>query len=105
MAGMAWTSTPMEGPSAAGLRSQIGSRNVRWTEHSHDARLSALCDGMLRDETPPVRKAMRRVMRAWGQDHPAAVVAWSEQVRGGLPKMLRAEVDRAKRALKRESRS
>ncbi len=105
MAGMAWTSTPMEGPSAAGLRAQIGVRSVRWTEQSHDGRLSLLCDAMLRDESPPVRKAMRRVVRAWGQDQPSAVVAWADQVRGGLPKMLRSEVERARRALKRQARS
>jgi hypothetical protein len=105
MAGMAWTSAPMEGPSAAALREKLGERTIRWTDHSHDAKLTTLCHSMLRDEAPSIRKALRRVLRAWTADQPSAVVQWADDVRGGLPKMLRAEVDRARRAQKRKDRA
>jgi len=105
MAGMAWTSAPMEGPSAAALREKVGIRTVRWTEHSHDAKLASLCHSMLRDEAPAIRKALRRVLRAWTGDQPAAVVQWADDVRGGLPKILRAEVERARRTVKRRDRA
>lgn len=96
-AGMAWTTAPVEGPSAAALRERVGERKVRFVEGALNDGLSALADAFIKNESPSVRKALRRVLKAWGKDDPAAVVAWADRQKGGIPKMLREEVDPARR--------
>lgn len=96
-AGLAWTPAPLEGPSAAPLRTRVGDKHVRFVDAPLGGPLEALVDTFRRDEDPAVRKAVRRVLRAWAQDDPAAVVAWADGVRGGLPKLLGDEVVRARR--------
>lgn len=97
MAAMAMTPAPLEGPSAAALRARLGQKDVAFVEAPLDAELTRWAEAFLRDEHPAVRKALRRVLRTWGAASPAALLAWGEGVRGGMPKMLRAEVDRARR--------
>ena len=63
--------------------------------------MSEIVDGLLRDESPAVRKALRRVLRAWGQADPEAVTRWAVSVRGGLPRILQSEVKRAQRRSER----
>lgn len=99
MAAMAWTPNPLEGPSAAPLRAKLKQKKLRMVD---DARSDLLHDHLLawlHDESPMVRKAMRRILRAWANSDPQAVVRWGEVADGGLPKLLRPEVKRAARAV------
>jgi hypothetical protein len=95
MCAMAWTSANLEGPSAAPLRAKLGIKQVRMVAKSLSDKLSPFLLSTLKDESPAVRKAQRRVLRAWANDDPEAVVAWGEKAGGGLPSLLRTEVKRA----------
>jgi hypothetical protein len=103
-AAMAATPAPVEGPCAAGLRARLGTSAVRFVDECQSGLLVEVANCTWRDERPQVRKAMRRLLRAWGKDDPEAVLGWADTVKGGLPAMLRDEVKRAKRkAAKRAS--
>ena len=97
MSCLAWLPEPLEGPAAAALRARLGQKDIAFVEQPQSEAVHTLVTGMLRDEAPAVRKALRRVLRAWGNADPAAVVAWAEATRGGLPKLLQGEVKRAQR--------
>lgn len=99
MAGMAWLPERIEGPAAAPVRARLGQRHVQWVDTPRSDAVAALLDRLVRDEAPEVRKALRRVLRAWTDADPSAVVAWGERWRraGGLPRMLSDEVERARR--------
>lgn len=97
MAGMALTTATIEGSAAAALRERVGMRAVRFLDAPRSDDLAAWTDAFLRDEAPVVRKALRRLLRAWAVDDPAGVGAWADTVRGGIPKMLREVVDKARR--------
>lgn len=96
-AGMAWTTAPVEGPAAAALRERVGERKVRFVEGALSDGLAALADAFVKNESPSVRKALRRVLKAWGKDDPVGVCAWADRQKGGIPKMLREEIDPARR--------
>lgn len=102
MAAMAWTPNTLEGPAAAPLRAKVGQKKVRMVDASHSELLADYLLPTLTDGAPTVRKAQRRVVRAWANDDPAAVAAFGERAGGGLPKLIRAEVKRAERMAVRE---
>jgi len=97
MAAMAWTPASLEGPAAAPLRAKLGRRKLRMVEEARSDLLHPHLLAAVTDTSPMVRKAMRRILRAWANSDPAAVVAWGDEVDGGLPKLLRPEVKRAAR--------
>lgn len=99
MAGMAWLPERIEGPSAAPVRARLGQKHVQWVDAPRSDAVAALLDRLVRDEAPEVRKAVRRVLRAWADSDPAAVVDWGDRWRrsGGLPRLLSDEVERARR--------
>jgi hypothetical protein len=101
MAAMAWTPATLEGPSAAALRAKVGQTKVRMVDASQSELLSSYLLPTLTDASPSVRKAQRRVLRAWANDDPEAVVAFGEKAAGALPKMLREEIRRAQRIVDR----
>ncbi|MCB9682250.1 MAG: DNA alkylation repair protein [Alphaproteobacteria bacterium] len=103
-AGLALTPEPLQGPCAAALRERLGERHIRFVDAARAADLTTLADAFLRDESPMVRKALRRVLRAWTADDPAGVASWADAVRGGLPKLLKEEVERARRRAARAAR-
>ena len=105
MAAMAALPVPVEGPSAAPLRARLGERRVQWVTSAQSAALHEHLHRWLRVESPAVRKALRRILRTWTQTDPEDVVAWADSVRGGLPKLLRAETDRARRRARSPRRS
>ena len=74
-------------------------KKLRMVEHARSDLLHDHVLAWLHDESPMVRKAMRRVLRAWADDDPKAVVRWGDAAGGGLPKLLRPEVKRAARAV------
>jgi hypothetical protein len=90
--GMGFTPTIVEGPAAAPLREKLGERHIRLVGAADDVRIGAIAHRFLRDEAPPVRKALRRLLSAWGASHPAGMAGWARGVRGGLPKLLREVV-------------
>ncbi|MFT4622464.1 MAG: hypothetical protein ACI8PZ_001120 [Myxococcota bacterium] len=97
MAGMAALPEPIEGPSAAPLRARLSEKRVQFVEEPLSNALTAHVNTWLRDESPAVRKGLRRLLRSWTRTDAAAVVAWGDSVRGGLPRLLRDEVNRARR--------
>ncbi len=101
MAGMAATPATVQGPAAAPLRARVGQRRLRIVDAALSEALAPHASALVKDEAPVVRKALRRLLRAWAADDPEAVVAWADTIAGGLPKLLKAEVDRARRAAER----
>ncbi len=97
MAAMAHLPVPVEGPAAAPLRARLGQARAQFVDTPLSPAVAELVSATLRDEAPPVRKALRRVLRTWGKTDPQAVADWGDAVRGGLPKLLRAEVEKARR--------
>lgn len=93
----AWLPEPLRGPACGPLRARLGTPQIRFVEAALDGPLTAWADAFLRDEAPPVRKVLRRIMRTWARCSPDAVAAWADTVRGGLPKMLGEEVRIARR--------
>jgi len=101
IAALAFLPVPIQGPAAAALRERVGERRVQHVAEAHSDVIAGWLDAFLRDESPLVRKALRRVLREWSGADPEAVVAWADTVHGGLPKILKAEVDRAARRARR----
>ena len=95
--GMSWTPTVLEGPSAAPLRRKLKQKKIAMSAEADSKRLHGLCLRMVKDQDPSVIKAMRRLVRAWADADPQAVVAWGETMGGGLSKLLRTEVRRAQK--------
>ena len=96
-AALAWTTEPIEGPAAAGLRAKLGATSLSMVDAPQTELLFAVCSRFARDEAAPVQKAMRRVLKAWAASEPRVVVRWAETVKGGLPRMLGDVVHEAKR--------
>jgi hypothetical protein len=96
MIGMGLTPTEVEGAAAAPLREKLAQRHVRLVDTPDDVRIAEIAGRFLRDDAPAIRKALRRLLAAWGDGHPEAVAAWAAGVRGGLPKLLRETVDRVR---------
>jgi hypothetical protein len=103
MAGMAFTTAFIEGPAAAPLREKLGTRDVRFVAEPLSASLAELGDAFIRDEDPQVRKALRRVLAAWALGDPDAALGWLAGVKGGVPKMIREEIEKAAKKGKRRS--
>ncbi len=93
--GLGFTTAAVEGPAAAALREKVGRPRVRMVDEPRSDLLALLSSRFVRDGDPSVQKALRRVLRAWGQGAPADLVAWGEAFPGGLPRMLRDEILRA----------
>ena len=70
---------------------------MQWVDTAATDALGRMASGFLRDEAPPVRKAMRRLLRAWCKTDPAGLSAWADEVRGGIPKLLQPDIDAARR--------
>jgi hypothetical protein len=100
--GLAMTTERLEGPSAAPLRERLGTKEVQFVDNALSDRLGLLADTFVRDEDPGVRKGLRRVLGAWAADDPDAALDWVRNVRGGSPKMLREEIEKAVRKAKRK---
>lgn len=98
--GLAFLPLPLEGPAVAPLRARHKSPTLTFVEEPLSPLIAVVCDTFLRDESPAVRKALRRVIKGWVKTDPAAVVAWQASVKGGLPKLLSAESNKAKNRVK-----
>jgi hypothetical protein len=94
--GLAALPVRIEGPSAAPLRAKLQIKQVRFVNEALSEHVAGLCTRHLRDATPGIQKPLRRLLREWVKADPEAVVLWAESIQGGLPKLLRAEVKRAR---------
>ena len=102
MAAMAALPIPLEGPVACCLREDLGTARVQFVDKAVDQWLIQILNATLRDDAPPVRKAVRRVIGAWALVDPDAAVEWADHFPGGIPKMIRAELEKnAKKGRKR----
>ncbi len=99
---LAWMPVPLEGPSVAALRARLGVDDVAFVEAPHSAPIAEVLSAVVKDEHPSVRKGIRRVLRSWSRLDPAATAAWAASVKGGLPRLFKPEVDRARRAAARQ---
>ena len=63
--------------------------------------VGGIADLYVRDEDPIVRKALRRVLGAWAAVDPDGASEWLEAVKGGAPRLLRDEVEKAARKARR----
>ena len=95
--GLAALPTLIEGPSSAPLRARLQVKQLRFVDEAHSPFLTVICDSFVKDNTPPVQKVLRRILRDWIKADPRAVVSWAELVPGGLPRMLQTEVKKAKK--------
>lgn len=92
--GLGFTPAPLEGPAAAPLRQRVGERHARIVEAPLGRRLARIASRAVKDPSPAVHKALRRVLREWSAEDPESALAWADSVRGGIPKALRAEIRR-----------
>ena len=99
--GLAFLPHPLLGPAAAPLRAKLGMKEIQFVDTALSPLVHTLAKAFLRDESPPVRKCLRRLLRIWTKADPEAVVAWEEAVRGGVPKFLSEETRKARNKVKR----
>ncbi len=99
--GLALTPEIVKSPSAAALRERLAARQIRFVDDTRSDDLGVLCTHFVRDDAPSVRKILRRVVGAWAVHDPEAATAWAADVRGGIPKMIREELERCARTGRR----
>lgn len=97
--GLAGCPVVVEGAAAAPLREKLGQRRVQMVEAVQVPAVQAILHRMVRDTHPSVQKALRRLVRAFADYAPKSAVAWAEEVRGGLPRLLGDEIRRARRRM------
>lgn len=87
--GLALTPWIITGVAASPLRAKLGTKALRFVEAPRTEALRSLLAAHFRDEAPPVRKAVRRVLTEWHNHDPEAAADWVLNVPGGAAKMLR----------------
>lgn len=97
MASLAALPVPVEGPAAAALRERAGERRLAFVSEPMGDLVEPIVTAFLRDPSPPVAKAVVRVLRSWATVEPDRVEAFIDGVKGGVPKVLREAVTRAVR--------
>lgn len=85
---------PLEGPAAGALRERLGQRRLAFVEEPMDDYLVELLPLLIRDEEPIVRRALSRVMRTWATFSPEPVAEILRDFPGGVPRILREEVEK-----------
>jgi hypothetical protein len=105
-AGLAGLPVPLEGPVAAALRARLGMTHVAFVAEPQEAFVAGVLRAFVRDEAPPVRKALLRTWRAWASVDPEAAVSLLDAIPGGVSKVIRADVEgAARKALARARRA
>ncbi len=94
-AALAMLPEPIEGPAAAALRDQVGQKRVAFVAEPLDGIVSEVADAFRHDDSPCVRKALLRLVRSWAYSSPDMAQDWLDDWRGGSPRMVRKEVERA----------
>lgn len=96
---------PVQGVAAAALRERMKTRNVVFVERVLSDEIERGLVAFMRDTSPVVRKAVARVLRAWGACDPDRVEALVSNFPGGLAKQLREEAERGIRKARRPVRT
>lgn len=91
------TGAPITGSAMAALRERVGERNLRFVEEPRQDVLRSILDAFVRDSSPAVHKGLRRVLRTWAKIDRDAATDWANNVPGGIPKTLRAELGGSKK--------
>ena len=104
MALMTGLPEPVQGAAAAALRERMKSRQVVFVEEVLGDEIERALVAFMRDGSPVVRKAVARVLRAWGTAEPDRVEAVVRDFPGGLSKQLREEAVRGIRKARRPVR-
>ena len=97
MAGMAALPLPIEGTVAACIRANLGQKSVRFVDSPIHHWIERCLDASVRDSHPAVQKAVRRLSSAWALHAPNEATQWAIAFRGGLPKMIRLELEKSAR--------
>ena len=97
IAALTATGTPITGPAMAALRQRTGERTLRFVAEPRTDIVTALMTAFVRDPAPCVHKGLRRVLRAWRKIDKASATDWANNVPGGIPKTLRAELGGSKK--------
>jgi hypothetical protein len=104
MTGMAALPVAVEGPTAAALRQRMGTRRISFVLKPQDAFLDAHLTQWMRDEDPHVRRSCARMLREWAAVSPDAAESCALAHKGGLPKFLRAALEKGLRKGRRPAR-
>lgn len=94
MAALAALPLPIEGTVAACIRANLGQKTVRFVDTPMHEWVQRILDASVRDSHPAVQKAVRRVTGAWALHAPEEALHWGQNFRGGLPKMIRIELEK-----------
>lgn len=95
---------PVQGVAAAALRERMKTRQVVFVDAVLSDEIERGIVAYMRDTSPVVRKAVARVLRAWGTVDPDRVEALVQTFPGGLSKQLREEAQRGIRKARRPVR-
>jgi len=95
---------PLEGPAAAALRDKAGQKHVSFVAAPRDAAVRAVADAFRLDSEPLVRKGLLRLVRAWALSSPDEAEDWLNAWRGGAPRVVRAELEKAIKKGRRRAR-
>ncbi len=85
---------PLEGPAAAGLRARLRQRRIAFVEEPVAAVVEPVAETYLSSSAVAVRKSVVRLLREYALWRPEEVVALLDRARGGVPRVVRAEVMR-----------
>ena len=96
---------PVQGTAAGALRERMKTRQVVFVEGVLSNEIERAIVAFMRDTSPVVRKAVARVLRAWGTCDPDRVEALVKGFPGGLSKQLRDEAERGIRKARRPVRA
>ena len=94
MAGLAALPVPIEGTVAACIRANLEQKTVRFVDEAMHEWVQCILDASVRDSHPAVQKAVRRLTGVWAFHAPEEASIWGNEFRGGLPKMIRAELEK-----------
>lgn len=86
---------PVEGPAAAALREQVGERRLAFVGQAVDPVVAEVAEAFRLDPDPSVRKGLVRLVKAWALSSPDEAEAWLEAWRGGVPRAVRPELEKA----------
>lgn len=86
---------PITGPAAAALRARLGTKHIAFVAEPHLDLVSAVSAAFYRDDAPLVRKAWMRLQKDRARFDPEGVEALLAGWRGGAPKAVRTELDKA----------
>jgi len=105
MSGMAMLPIPVEGPAAACIRARMKMKHVQWVQAPHSDAVAQIMTRFVRDSDPQVQKALRRLGRSWASVDADEADRWIQEMPGGIPKVLRADMEKGIRRTRKQRNS